>query len=223
MIRAFFLFLLLPAMGQEESSGELLSKIRESLRRVGSIYSEFEQERKLDLFEEPLRSEGVMVFSQPNRIRWETCKPYRSILVSDGASVAQFEWQEDRWKKLQTGFPGAFKKILDKVAAVCQGRVEELEREYEPSASKTKDGVVMTLVPREEEQRKAISAIELKLHPDLSGAREILLKEPNGDYTRISFRSERRNPSLPEKTFDVSEPVDLKFLKESVYGGAKGK
>jgi outer membrane lipoprotein-sorting protein len=206
-----------------ETSAELLAKIREAMARVRSTCTEFDQERKLDLFDEPLRSEGVLVFEQPNRVRWETVKPYQSILVSDGVSVAQFERADGPWKKLQTGFPQALKNVLDQVSAIHRGRVDDMERDYDVTATRHTDRVTMVLVPKSADLRKMMSAIELKLRPDLSAADEILLKEPNGDYTRIAFRNERRNVALPDRTFDLASPVDLKALQEAVHGGPERK
>jgi hypothetical protein len=211
------------AEAKEETSAELLAKIREAMARVRTTFTEFDLERTLDLFDEPLRSSGAMVFEQPSRVRWETCAPYQSILVSDGVSVAQLERIDGAWKRLQTGFPRALKGALDQVAAVHQGRVEEMERDFEVAAARRPDGVRMTLVPRSAELRKTMSALELGLLPDLSAAREIRLKEPNGDCTRIVFKNERRNVPLPDKTFDLAAPVDLKALQEAVHGGPERK
>jgi outer membrane lipoprotein carrier protein len=211
------------AEAKEETSAELLVRIREAMTRVRTTYTEFDQERKLDLFDEPLRSEGALIFEQPNRVRWETVKPYQSILVSDGVSVAQFERVDGPWKKLQTGFPRALKTALDQVSAIHRGRVEEMERDFEVAAARRPDGVLLTLVPRSADLRKTLAAIELTLLADLSAAREIRLKEPNGDYTRIAFRNEKRNVPLPEKTFDLAAPVDLKTLQERVHGAAESK
>ena len=211
------------AEAKEETSAELLAKIREAMARVRTTYTEYDQERTLDLFDEPLRSSGAMVFEQPDRIRWETCAPYQSILVSDGVSVAQLERVDGAWKRLRTGFPRALKGALDQVAAIHRGRVEEMERDFEVAAARRPDGVLMTLVPRSADLRKTISAFELVLRPDFSAARELRLKEPNGDSTRIVFRNERRNVTLPDKTFDLAAPVDLKALQEAVHGAPERK
>jgi hypothetical protein len=201
------------------SPAELLAQIQDAMARVRTTYAEFEQERKLDLFDEPIRTEGVMVFEQPGRVRWETTSPYRSILLSDGKAVAQFEWTEGRWQKLQVGFPRALRQVLDQVAAIHGGRVDVMKRDYEVSAAKQADGIVLPLVPRSPGLRRSISSIELTLALDLTAARGMILKEPNGDYTRIAFRNERRDRPLPDGTFDLASPVELKMIRERVHGG----
>jgi len=37
---------------------------------------------------QPLKSEGIMLISKPNQIRWETTAPYQSILLGNQKSVA---------------------------------------------------------------------------------------------------------------------------------------
>jgi outer membrane lipoprotein carrier protein len=215
--------LLAAAEAPEEAPEALLAKIQASLGTVRAAYCEFEQERTLDLFDEPLRSSGVMVFEAPGRVRWETVRPYESILVSDGSAVAQYEKVDGRWKRLQVAFPGALRGFLEKVTAIQRGQVEGLSREYEVTAARRPGGAVLTLVPRAPEARKTIAAIELALREDLSAATGVTLKEPNGDATRIVFKGEMRDPPLPEKTFDAAAPVDLKTLQERVHGAAKPK
>lgn len=218
-----FPLLLAAAEVPEETSAELLAKIQASLGKVRAAYCEFEQERTLDLFDEPLKSGGVMVFEAPGRVRWETVRPYESMLVSDGETVAQYEKVDGRWRRLQLGFPGALRGFLEKVTAIQRGQVEGLAREYEVAAARRPGGAVLTLVPRAPEARRTIAAIELALNGDLSAATGVVLREPNGDATRIVFRHERRDPPLPDKTFDPAAPVDLKTLQERVHGAAESK
>src|SRR5215831_11367452 len=58
-----------------------LEELERKMTSVRSVFLEFTQERQLKLFTEPLRTEGVMLIEKPDRVRWETTKPFGSILL----------------------------------------------------------------------------------------------------------------------------------------------
>src|SRR5262245_23016909 len=101
------LLLLLPAC---VLAGDL-EKLQCGMASLKSVYFDFTQERHLNLFSEPLKSEGVMLIEKPDRIRWETTTPFSSILLGDHKSVAQFE----DGKKLNLGFPQMLQRVMEQM------------------------------------------------------------------------------------------------------------
>src|SRR5947207_15580130 len=83
----------------------LLHELQRKMSGLSSIYLEFTQERQLKLFSEPLKTAGLMLIERPDQIRWETTEPYQSILLANKKAVAQFEFEDGKWKKLRVGFP----------------------------------------------------------------------------------------------------------------------
>src|SRR5262245_45418516 len=53
----------------------LLQELGRKMAAVRSVYLEFTQERHLKLFNEPLKSQGLMLIDKPGLIRWETLSP----------------------------------------------------------------------------------------------------------------------------------------------------
>jgi hypothetical protein len=52
--------------------------------------------------------------------------------------------------------------------------------------------------------------------PDFSATRELVMNEPNGDFTRIIFTHEKRDVKFPPGTFDQTKPLDIAAVKEAV-------
>src|SRR2546423_8462253 len=96
-------------------SRPILQDLQRKMSGLRSIYLEFTQERRLKLFAEPLKSEGVMLIERPDQIRWETTLPYQSILIANHKAVAQFEFDDGKWKKLRVGFP-QIKHVMDQMS-----------------------------------------------------------------------------------------------------------
>jgi outer membrane lipoprotein-sorting protein len=188
---------------------------------VRSMYCEFRQFRHMDILGEPIESRGVIAFEQPKSIRWETVSPYRSLIVYDGRSPAQFEWRDGKRVRLQVPFGGAFGRIIGHIVAIHRGDFDSLSSDYDISASRGAEGVSMTLIPKDQRARQALSAIEMRLSKDLSVVKEVILKEPGGDFTRISFENERRNVTFPKGTFDLGNPADLEDVRAAATAGER--
>ncbi|HEU5396912.1 MAG TPA: outer membrane lipoprotein carrier protein LolA [Verrucomicrobiae bacterium] len=198
----------------------VLQALQKKMASVHSVYLEFTQERVLKLFAEPLKSDGVMLIERPDRIRWETTSPYQTILLGDHNSVAQFEFAEGKWDKLKLGFPQLLQRVMQQMSAMNQGKLEAMTADYEISAATNKDETVLTMVPKDKNVREMMSSLEIHLPPDLSGTREVVMNEPNGDLTRIVFRQERHNVTFPAGTFDQAKPLPIAAVKAAVTHGS---
>ena len=190
-----------------------LAQISGAMGRAQTVLTRFVQERHLSLFTEPLRSEGFLCFEKPGRIRWETTAPYKSILVSDGSGVAQFEWTDEKWQKLDLGLGDALQNVVSQIAGVMDGRYAGDSRNYTATVTNCTDELVITLIPKNETMRKMMAAIEVHLTADLKGTRRVVLRENGGDYTDIQFSEQFVNLELPLKTFDRSTPVDIEKIR----------
>jgi outer membrane lipoprotein-sorting protein len=204
-----------PALQPVADPQPILQDLHRRMASVESVYLEFTQERRLKLFTDPLRSEGVMLIAKPDKIRWETTAPYQSILLSGDKSVAQFEKRDGKWEKLNLGFPDLLRRVMQQMAMMNQGKLEALSSDYTVSVA-TGGVTVVTMVPRDKNAREAMSSLELVMPPDLSTTREVRMNEPNGDLTRITFSHEKRNVAFPADTFNQSKPLDIAAVKVAV-------
>jgi outer membrane lipoprotein-sorting protein len=196
----------------------ILDDLQRKMASVRTVYFEFTQERQLKLFTDPLKSEGVMLIQRPDQIRWETTSPYQTILLANRKSVAQFEGTDGSWKKLDLAFPQLLRRVMDQMALMNQGKLDALTADYSVLVS-TGHVAVLTLVPKDENARSLLSSLVVTLQADFTGTREVVLNEPGGDLTRITFRKEKRDAHFPDGTFDQSHPLDIAVVKAAVTHG----
>ena len=194
----------------------ILADLQQKMSSLKSVYLEFKQERRLKLFTEPLQSEGVMLIGRPDLIRWETTAPYQSILLGDQKSVAQFESEDGVWKKLKLGFPQMLKRVMEQMALMNQGKLDALTGDFTISVATNATAAVLTLVPKDENVRGMLAALEVRMPPDFSATREVVMHEPGGDSTRIICTRERRNVDFPPGTFDQNKPTEVAALRAAV-------
>ena len=155
-----------------------------------SVYMEFTQERVLKLFAEPLKTEGVMLIARPDKIRWETTAPYQTIMLGEKKSVAQFEFNDGKWEKLKLGFPQALERVMQQMSAMNQGKMDAMTADFTITATTGRE-TVLTMTPKNETVRGVMASLEIHLSPDLAATREVVMNEPNGDLTRITFHAEK--------------------------------
>lgn len=207
-----------PALTPVADPRPILAELQQKMSSLTSVYLEFTQERQLKLFSEPLKSDGVMMIDQPGMIRWETTAPFQSILLGNQKAVAQFEFADGKWKKLKLGFPQMLKRVMDQMTLMHQGKLDALTSDFTLSVS-TGAVTVVTMMPKDENVRSMLAALEIHLQPDLSATREVIMREPGGDLTRIIFNREKRSVKFPEKTFDQTKPLDIGAIKKVVGDG----
>ena len=99
-----------------------------------------------------------------------------------------------------------------------QGKLDALTSDFSVTAS-TGPATVITLIPKDKNVSSVLSSLEVRMTPDLSSTREVIMHEPSGDLTRIIFRRERRDVKFPAGTFDQTKPVDLAGVREAVGDG----
>jgi outer membrane lipoprotein-sorting protein len=193
----------------------ILQDLQHKMASLSSVYFELTQERHMKLFTGPLKSEGFILIERPDQIRWETTAPYQSILLGDHRSVAQFEFTDGKWVKLKLGFPQMLQRVMEQMSLMNQGKLDVLTGDYTISVS-TGSVVAVTLVPKDENVRATLSSLEVKMLPDFSATREVVMNEPNGDFTRIIFRREKREVKFPPGTFNQTKPLDIAAIKAAV-------
>jgi outer membrane lipoprotein-sorting protein len=194
------------------NNAPILQDLQRKMASLRSVYFDFTQERHLKLFTEPLKSEGVMLMEPPDQIRWETTAPYQSILLGNRQSVAQFERTDGEWKKLKLGFPQMLKRVMDQMSLMHQGKLDALTSDFSIAIA-TGAVAVVTLVPKDKNVAAMLASLEIKMHPDFSATREVVMNEPSGEFTRIIFTRERRDLKFPAGTFDQTKPLDIAKIK----------
>jgi outer membrane lipoprotein-sorting protein len=198
--------------------GPILQDLQRKMSSLRSVCLYFTQERHLKLFAEPLKSEGVMLIQQPDLIRWETISPYESILLGSHKSVAQFERNDGEWKKLKLGFPQMLKRVMDQMVLMHQGKLDALMSDFTISVA-TGNVAVLTMVPKDEKVRSMLASLEVRMLPDFSATKEVIMHESGGDFTRIIFQRERRDVALPAATFDQIKPLAIAVIRNALGNG----
>lgn len=119
-------------------------------------------------------------------------------------------------EKLKLGFPQMLKRVMDQMVLMNQGKLDALTADFTITVATNRSLAVLTLVPKDENVRAMLAALEVRMPPDFSATREVVMHEPGGDFTRIIFARERRNVVFPADTFDQTKPLEIAAVRAAV-------
>ena len=159
---------LLLCTGARAQEGEVLERILQK-NLPPSLEAAWQREYHSPLLQENLSSSGKVYLLQPDKLRWETVRPFSRVSVFDGT--------EPR---------GRFR-----MPAVKDFRSQLFEG----------DQYTVILTPVRRDLKQLFNQIILTVNKDSLLVQEILVKGPDGDWTRIVFTDIRHNPTLSESLF----------------------
>jgi len=188
-----------------------------------TVVAEFEQEKVLALFEDPLVTHGAILFAAPDRLRWETRSPFRSILVVAGDDVAKFEFVREEQRKLELGrSKDPLLAVMGQIRGWFLGRFDRRQKTYRMRVAREPRPLIV-LEPAEGGLRKSLGAVEVYLTAELDAVQRVVVRETSGDHTTMTFSEKRRDVAIPAAYFDLAEPaaLDLEALLAPAASGAR--
>ena len=106
-------------------------------------------------------------------------------------------------------------RVMEQMTLMHQGKLDALTGDYTVSVVTGSEAAIV-LAPKDANVRSMLEAIEMRMDPEFKAVREIVMKEPGGDFTRIVMRNERRDVTFPPGTFDQNKPSDLAAVKAAL-------
>jgi len=185
----------------------LRERLTKAMQTVRGFRADFTQEKKLRVFKQPVTSSGVLLFERPDRMRWETRKPFRSLLVVNGKNVAKFEWVDGKRRALKLGRGAdALLVAMNRLRAWFTGKFDESAFSIE---SKEEPELKLILRPKDKAIQARIDRLEFYPAKDLKSMRRVVIVETGGDVTTLRFTHHKANEPAPKNTFSTSDPAEL--------------
>ena len=185
----------------------LRERLAKAMQTVRGFQADFTQEKQLRVFKKPVTSSGVLLFQRPDKMRWETIKPFRSLLVVNGKDVAKFEWVDGKRRALKLGRGAdALLVAMNRLRAWFTGKFDETAFNIEV---KEKPEVKLVLRPKDKAIKARIDRLEFFPAKDLKSMRRVVIVETGGDVTTLRFNNHKANQPAPKNAFSTSDPAEL--------------
>lgn len=189
----------------------LLQRLRDARLDTQTVAVRFTQIKQLALLDVTLTSEGCLFYQRPESIRYEILSPIRSLLMHDGKKVRNYAFSEGVWKKLRSPAADAIGKVMRQIGHWLQG---DFTTDGALFAVTVEDQTIV-LTPKQTALQEFIQRIELQVvHDPHTRVSQVVIRESAEDVTRLTFRQETLDVTLPPGTFrspDVSAACEAVF------------
>jgi outer membrane lipoprotein-sorting protein len=160
-----------------------LAELMAGFAASGGVRARFREVKHLALLEEPLETEGVVVFAPPDRLARRTTRPGRSsVLVRGGHVVIRDETGQ---QELELGEDDVARQLVDNLAVLLRGDLEALHSRYSVRFRREGESWQLELEPRSRLLRRIVASIRCQGSGTELHGMEML--EPSGDSTVTTF------------------------------------
>ncbi|UBB27021.1 outer membrane lipoprotein carrier protein LolA [Pseudoxanthomonas japonensis] len=170
-----------------------LAVIQQRVAQVEVLRGQFEQEKRITGFKNPLRSQGWFVVARQKGVIWTTEKPFPSEMVITRDRILSRQRDGSQRVEVDGREQPALRSVNAMMFALVSGDVAALSSRFETRVQALPDnGWRLGLKPRSAALAKAFARIEL------SGdryVREVRIEEANGDSTLLRFSALKDTPA----------------------------
>lgn len=195
MIRLVALLMLLAAAAHAEPA-----TLPTTLKEGDVLRGRFSQERHMQGFANPIRSEGVFVVAPGRGLIWQAETPFAVTTVVTPSGLVQSVNGTETTRLPSSRLP-FLAKLYDMMAGALAGDWRALEASFAVSRSEAK----VALIPLRPDDPTAtqIAGITARIGRFVD---EVEIRKPNGDVDRLSFRDQVLNG----RALDAAETAILK-------------
>ncbi|WP_031388631.1 LolA family protein [Desulfonatronum thiodismutans] len=183
---------------------ELTPALRERLAVIHqgtrSVQGDFEQEKRLSMFDRAFVSKGVFAVEQPGKIHWAYQEPSAFGFASDGEQVRRWNEHSGVSAPSPLARDPILSVIVDQMLAWSTMDTEKLEASFTLAVLETTP-LTLELLPKVRQLAAVLQRVQVSFDRDETHLQEIVLFEPDGDTTRIRFFNVRVNENVSPGLF----------------------
>tara|TARA_Y100000782_G_C10187652_1_gene267762 strand:- start:683 stop:1315 length:633 start_codon:yes stop_codon:yes gene_type:complete len=179
---------------------ELKQGIEKMAQNTSTIQASFTQNKYLSILSNKLVSNGSLYFKKPQHVKWAYEKPYEYVIVLDGKQISISD--EGKVNTFDVSSSKVFQQVNSLIVSSVRGDILQ-EDQFNISYFKSGASYVAKLVPKDANIKEYLSEIEVHFNKEDFSVDQLLMIEPSGDYTDITFNNKKLNQSLSDGVFSV--------------------
>ena len=185
--------LLLPGAATAQArSVDALAAVQQRVAQVSVLRGEFTQEKRIEGFKNPLRSQGRFLLARDKGVVWTTLKPFPSEVVLTRDRILSRQRDGSTRVELDARQQPALRAVNEMMFALMSGDVKALTGRFDAQPQLLPDnGWKLTLKPRPGAVAQAFTSITLEGDRYV---RRVGIDERNGDRTQLQFSGMTETP-----------------------------
>ncbi len=191
----------------------LLVEVEKKYSEVGTLEAQFSQVNDLALLKKKQESTGKIYFKKPGKLRWDTLKPDKSNLVSDGKVY---------WYYTPPFEEGERGQVIEKKSAEVQSKLAQLLltgafKEAVASKSMTITALAANRFSLKPKADSAGTVEKAEITIDLTDKliTEVFLSHANGNTSRIQLSEIKLGKKLDNSFFQFKAPPNTDIVRDA--------
>lgn len=166
---------------------------------IKTFQADFVESKSISFVDGGLVSKGIVAFSNDGKIRWEYNEPKHSVMV---ITPEKTRLRENGKTKELKGIGGIMKKIKELIGGCITGEILS-DKNYKSSFVQSETEYRVELVPLQKRVKQMAEVIQVDFTKETMLINSVLMLDPSGDRTTISFENLKVNESLPSEVFNL--------------------
>ena len=196
---------LLPVSAQTkltpEQQKEIIQKIDKSASAMTAMQCQFTQTKSMKLLSREMKSEGVMYFKKPDKLRWQYTSPYDYTFILNGDKVRIKSTKSTQDINVQGN--KMFRQITSIILNSITGDGLKSTSDFGVEMYKSDKGYFAKLYPKKKEVKQIYNVIEIHFDTALTMVNMVKMEEKTGDVTLVRLNNIKTNAPVNETLFDI--------------------
>ncbi|GAB3745815.1 outer membrane lipoprotein carrier protein LolA [Lysobacter olei] len=173
--------------GQVAAPATALAQVQRRIAQVPVLRGEFAQEKRLQGFKNPLRSQGRFLIARERGVRWSTLKPFPSDVALTRDRILTRQADGRSRVEVDARQQPALRSVNAMMFALMSGDVQTLTARFSVQATLLADnGWRLVLTPKPGAMAQAFQRVTLEGDRYV---RRVDIEERSGDRTQLTFTS----------------------------------
>ena len=180
-------------------SQEVMNQLSQAAASMQTMQCRFVQEKTSSMLAEPSVSEGVLLFSAPDKMRWEYTAPYPFALVVNGERIVKVT--DGKTEVLEGNAGRMYQGIVSIVMGSASGK--KLFDTSTFDVAIYDDGALWKaqMTPKRRDMKRMFSQLVFRFDKKTNGIDRVEFVGSNGDVTSIRFEEIKLNGVIGEDKF----------------------
>ena len=184
-----------------EQQKQLIEKMDKAASKVKSMQCEFSQTKSMKMLKREMKSQGVMYFKQPDKLRWQYTAPYDYTFLMNGDKVSMKSTKTTQ--KIDVQKNKMFRQITSIILNSITGGGLKSAADFTVEVYKDNQTYFARLYPKKKELKQVYEVIEIYFNESLTMVSGVKMKEKTGDVTTVKLNNVKINPAINDSTFSI--------------------
>jgi outer membrane lipoprotein-sorting protein len=206
-ISIFFLGLTVSCAQAASDVKTLLIQLETKMSEVKSIETDFTQEKRMTVFNQPIISKGKIFIQKPSLFSWRVNSPVHYTMFINGDIIRQWDEESNQIQQFSLSRNPGFSIAIAQMQVWFSGAYVYLLKDYDVNII-SEEPVILEFAPIQSNPAfSLIKSVKVFFEKDGRYLQEIRIEEKNQDATILTFSSVKLNMPIDPSVWELKSDV----------------